>query len=132
MERKNNDIIFKDAVHNYTWVRETKKPTVKRDKSNRDEKYIAHVKSLNDHMWRTKERGLYYSYKNQEYVIPTFLICVVIFFTNPMYLAITGIIMFVLGALYLCHCNNVELDKSEWVQKEREYCKNFRRKYGML
>lgn len=95
-----------------------------------DYDYVEHVKALNDWMWKDTEKRLYYSYKNQEYVIPTFLICVVIFFTNPIHLAITGIVMFILGALYLCHCNNVELDNSEWVKEKREFCKRMRIKYN--
>lgn len=85
----------------------------------RDYDYIAKRQAENDVFWRTYEKWFYFDRNNENYVIPTALLCVVVLFTNPIYLGITGCIILIAGALYLCHCNNRKLDINPNVQKRR-------------
>ncbi len=92
-----------------------------------DVNYVNYISSLNDATWRNDEKRLYYSYKNEDYIIPTFLICVVALFTNPPFVGVCWCILIVLGALFLCHLNNLELDKSQWILNKREFYRRYRR-----
>ena len=85
----------------------------------RDYDYIAKRQAENDGFWRTYEKWFYFDRNNENYIIPTALLCVVVLFTNPIYLGITGCIILIAGALYLCHCNNRKLDINPNVQKRR-------------
>ena len=85
----------------------------------RDYDYIAKRQAENDGFWRTYEKWFYFDRNNENYIIPTVLLCVVVFFTNPIYLGITGCIILIAGALYLCHCNNRKKDNSPAIQKRR-------------
>ena len=85
----------------------------------RDYVYIAEREAQGDGFWKTYERWYYYSRKNENYVLPTFIFCVIAFFTNPIHIGIFGIVLLISGALFLCHCNNRELDLNPDIQRRR-------------
>lgn len=84
---------------------------------NIDYNYVNIRKSENDYRWKQNEKNLYYSYKNDNYVIATILICVLSLFTKGS--IICSLIAFCVF-LYLCHIANIELDKSDNIIKMRE------------
>ena len=85
----------------------------------RDYEYIAQRESMGDGFWKDYEKWFYYSRENENYIIPTILLCIVAFFTNPIYLGVSACVVIVAGALWLCHCNNRKLDMNPHVQKRR-------------
>lgn len=87
----------------------------------RDEKYIEERKRNND--WILYEKNLYYSIKNENYIIPTILICAFLALT---YYGIVKIIIVLAFVYYLCWSNNRELDNSPSILKRREEYKQTR------
>lgn len=85
----------------------------------RDYEYIAKREADNDLFWKTHEKWYYYDRKNENYVIPTFLLCVVAIFTYPPRVGFMWCVLIIAGALFLCHCNNKKLDNSPYTQEKR-------------
>lgn len=76
---------------------------------NMDKEYVRAMKLINDSMWKGRERWLYYSRLNQNYIIPTIVACCLCFFLKGGFIIDLFIIDY---ALWLCRRNNRELDKS--------------------
>lgn len=96
----------------------------------RDKEYVSRMKLLNDDYWRTTEKWYYYNVKNQDLIIPTAIVCIIVFFTNQPIIGIIGIISIILIVLYGCHLNNKKLDNDPYVQMCRKKSREeFRRNY---
>lgn len=93
----------------------------------RDHEYIAKMQAKNDLAWKSSEKFLYYSYKNDSYIIPTAVACFLIFFVKG---GIIGVFMILAFVRFLCWKNNHELDTDPNVRKRREEAKEYRRRKG--
>lgn len=91
---------------------------------NIDYDYVNKRINKNDIWWRSHEKKLYYSYKNENYIIPTILLDIVCFFSGGFVEGTVGIILVTLGALAMCHNNNVALDNNPDILKQRMYARN--------
>ena len=92
----------------------------------RDNNYINIQKTKNDWLWRQKEKRLYYSYKNENYIIPTILFCFFLLFIQG---GIVGIILLLSYIFYLCYKNNKELDNDYNILKKKKKIKKYRMNY---
>lgn len=95
----------------------------------RDYNYIRQMKTLNDSLWRDKERWLYYNRQNQNFIVPIAVICFLCFFVKggPML-----DVIIVAYTLWVCHENNKKLDRSVNIQIKRLRIREYRRKaYNM-
>lgn len=97
---------------------------------NMDYEYVAKREAENDKYWTNYEKDFYYYKYNENYILPTILFCVIALFTSPIYIGIFGCIVLVIGALFLCHCNNVNLDNNPSIQQKRKQIREFREKHG--
>ena len=99
-----------------------------------DYEYVAKREAENDKYWINYEKDFYYYKYNENYILPTILFCVIALFTSPIYIGIFGCIVLVIGALFLCHCNNLNLDNNPSVQKTRRDIRKYRedKKNGKL
>lgn len=97
---------------------------------NMDYEYVAKREAENDKYWINYEKDFYYYKYNENYILPTILFCVIALFTSPIYIGIFGCIVLVIGALFLCHCNNVNLDNNPSIQQKRKQIREFREKHG--
>lgn len=87
---------------------------------NIDYDYVNKRINENDGFWKNDEKKLYYSYKNENYIIPTILLDIVCFFSGGFVEGTVGIILVTLGALAMCHNNNVALDNNPDILKQRK------------
>lgn len=85
---------------------------------NIDYEYVAKREEENDFIWQYYEKGLYYSSDNENYVIPTFILCLISLFTSPVGIAWCFLISF--GSRFLAYCNNLKLDRNPRVVQRRE------------
>lgn len=85
-------------------------------KRNIDYDYVWRRKEENGFVWQYYEKGLYYDPDNENYVIPTIILCIIALFTD----GIPMCILVVLGAKFLTHCNNLKLDHNPRIIAERE------------
>ena len=85
-------------------------------KRNIDYDYVWKRKEENDFIWQYYEKGLYYDPDNENYVIPTIILCVIGLFTD----GVEWCILIPLGAKFLAHCNNLKLDNNPRVVQKRE------------
>ena len=101
-------------------------------KRNIDVDYVNKMIQRNDGFWSDREKWFYYDYKNQNYIIPTILLNIVIFFTNPPVVNILECITFTCLMLFFCHLNNIKMDNNPYFIKRREEMKEFRKKNNMI
>lgn len=89
-----------------------------------DHEYVARRKLENDHVWKDYEKCLYYDKTNENYVIPTVVLCVIALFTNPPGVGLGWIVAIIIGALLLCRSNNIKLDSNPYIRNKRMRWKN--------
>lgn len=89
-----------------------------------DKDYVRAMKLVNDSLWKGRERWLYYSRLNQNYIIPTVVACCLCFFLKGGFIIDLFIIDY---ALWLCRKNNRELDKRPSIIIERAKTRSYRR-----
>lgn len=92
----------------------------------RDINYINEQKMKNDWLWQQTEKYLYYSYKNQNYILPTLIASFFLIFTKGGFYCVALIIIF---DIYLCYKNNRELDNDPATLKKRKAIRGYREKY---
>lgn len=93
---------------------------------NIDYEYVYKQQAKNDETWQKREKNLYYSVKNKDYIIPSLLGCV---FFGILDGGLAGVILILAFDWWLCDFNNKELDKWKTVLEEREKVREFRREY---
>lgn len=86
---------------------------------NIDYDYVSKRMNENDSSWTEYEKWFYYDRDNQNYIIPTILLDIVCFFSGGFVEGTVGIILVTLGALALCHKNNVALDERPDILERR-------------
>lgn len=86
---------------------------------NIDYDYVNKRMNENDILWRDHEKWLYYDRGNQNYIIPTVVLDIICFFSGGFVEGTVGIVLVTLGALAMCHKNNVALDNRLDILKER-------------
>lgn len=101
-------------------------------RKNFDANYVNRMSQRNDSFWRTYEKWFYYDYDNQNYIIPTILLNILMIFTNPPGKNILACIFITCLMLYLCHLNNVKMDDNEYFIKNRKIAKEHRMKHNMM
>lgn len=90
-------------------------------------KYSNLMAKVNDDLWRKKEKYLYNSYKNENYILPTiaaFPFCCL--FGG---LGILHFIAILIYVFYLCCKNDMALSKDPRVIESRISTRNYRRVY---
>ena len=97
---------------------------------NIDWDYVNRMNQLNDWCWQNSEKWLYYNYDNQNYIIPTIILNIIMFFTNPPGKNIIACIIITCLMLYLCHLNNVKLDNNPHIVNRRKIARESRIKYN--
>lgn len=92
----------------------------------RDKNYIRKQKLKNDSLWSRWEKRLYFSYKNEKYIVPTVFICLFFMLCEG---GVIYCIFVVCVVRILCYLNNKELDFSIDIQEKRRAKREYRRKY---
>ena len=95
---------------------------------NIDWDYVNRMNQLNDGVWKDYEKWFYYNYDNQNYIIPTIILNIIMFFTNPPGKNIIACIVITCLMLYLCHLNNVKLDNDPRIIQSRKNIRESRMK----
>ena len=96
---------------------------------NIDYEYVNRMKAKNDIHWRNGEEILYFHWRNKEYILPTIVICALLIFIKD---GLACDIVVICAVLYKCHLNNLKLDNSPRILKERESYRKFREKNGVM
>lgn len=86
-----------------------------------DDAYVAQRIKDDDILWKTTEKNLYYSYKNQNCILPTICGCGFFALLEGGFI---GIIFVLLIAKFYCDYNNMTLDINPQIRKSREGYKN--------
>lgn len=90
-------------------------------------KYSNLMSQIDDDLWKRREKYLYHSYKNENYILPTIVICPLLLIFG--FYGICYDILILGYVFYLCYKNDMELSKDPRVIKSRISSRNFRRVY---